>query len=522
MKSLSKVLSVLLTVSMILSMACVSGFAAESASVPDKYARFSGGTGYVYMGDSFARGYAADYHETINDNKKDTIIDDVSGGNDIVFEGNKYKYAVNVGSSYPCYIAKQLGLIESTFNGREEIIPGENKFWPLAYNAFGVSGMLGLLGEDASILNDYHLYANRDPVNRYDLFCDFYGNEQSFRSGNTSGASAKGKDVVELLNGARLITIELGMSDVIYKLQCDAEAELPQLMGVMSGGDINIEDVASLVTKLVKNYSNYYNTWVKSYKKLINRVKKDAKNAEIVLVGIMNPVQNVTFSDEVLLPLGSMFNLLTDSMNCVIKKCAENNGFIYIDINNVDTPATTQHMSLNDIISMFSEDFDAITVATHPTKAGYEQIGRMIMTALDGKLDKKCKHAKPGTNIKIDIGTNFEKVHYVKLDGKKLNSKRFSTKNHLLTIKNGSKKSKCLKVAIARSEKDDSGKEELKVTVMTYSLKYSSKTGYSARRTYVTHDAEATVKTTANTVKTIVETIKTEIKTIADKIVSAI
>ena len=463
--------------------------------------------GYVYIGDSFARGYAA----TNTDGLK---IIDTSTGNDIIKDNGVYKYAVNTASSYPYYVARKLGLSP----GSDTEITKNVKFWPVAYNAFSTKALLGLLGEDKAIFEDDGLYGSRRPTDRYDYLYDCYGNANSYHyvNGNAvkdTNKAAKFYDLPTLLKDSSVVTVELGMADVIYKLQTDAE-----------NADVNVNDikeVASVVSGLIFNYEKYYKDWTKSYKKLSKKIKEYSSQgkAKVVLIGVMNPLANVMINDDVLLPLGSAFNLMTDRMNSVIEKCARDNGFIYIDINNVDTPATSKikHLTVESLMSLLQDDeTDALAIATHPTKEGYEQIGRMIVAAVNEELAKE-KGVKPvttGTDIKVDIGTDFRYVNYVKVDGKTVSPKNYSVRNHVLTVKCDRATAKTMDIAIARLVKNN-GKMDLKVSVMNYTLKYDNKSGYSARRTYVTNDAVATVKTT---VKTVTSAVKDVTQPIAEKL----
>lgn len=494
-KNLKSIYSLLLTAVLIVSMMPVASFA-DSNTATD-YSRFKEGSGYVYIGDSFARGYAAT-------NENETKIIDTSSGNDIVKENGKFKYAVNTVSSYPYYIADRLNLSP----GHDCAITKDTHFWPLAYNAFSTSAMLGLIGADDSIISDYCLHQNRNPESRYNYLYECYGDGNSFSGTGIKDATKVPalKSIPELLQTASLVTIELGMADVIYKLQSDVEAEMK------AGLSLNPEALAALLEKLVKNYKSYYNSWAKSYQVLVDNVKENTSkgNAQVVLVGIMNPLANVVISDDVLVPFGSLFNLLTDRMNTVIKKCAEENGFIYIDINNVDAPATMKSKPLT-VSAVFKllENSDAVAIATHPSTEGYEQIGRMIIAAVDKKIAKETAQAagqqtkavSEDTTITVDIG-RFDKVDCVKVNDVKYGG--YTVNNHELSVPYGNTNGETLKVYVV--------KDDQTTTLQKYTLKYSEKSGYTARRVFVTNDLKTTVDTVKNAPKKIVGKIVSLIK----------
>lgn len=308
----------------------------------------------------------------------------------------------------------------------------------------------------------------------------------------------------EMMAQANLITIQLGQGDVLYPTLWD------DVLGLMDSGD---KDLTSAISTITKNIYKRFNYFCKLYPKLLDYIKENNSTAKVAIVGTMNPIENVVISDEVLLPIGSLLNVITDSMNKKFKNWAKEYGYMYIDISNVDTPSTVEEMNLSHLGNACE--------MTHPTPGGYQQIARMIVSAVDKELEKDVTHyTKPtSTDIAIDLGNTIDNVTSVTLDGK-LAKYSFENSNgeHLLTVTCNKKDAKSLVVSSIVTGEDD----KKALCVITYSLKFDEKLGYSARRLYITHDAIKTTKTTINTVttaiKNVTDTITQGIKTVVDKI----
>lgn len=525
----SSVISKVLAVVLIIGIMPVFSFAGDSAE-SDPYASLkvktdgSATTGYVAIGDSYTRGYAA------SDHFKDQIYlnEMTSLSADATLRDVNCR---NVDGSYPNYVAKELGFSKFNNDGSyadDNINDKNGMLWPICHDAESVAYMLDLLGieddfTDEEIADPVHYY---NMSRRYNADLALYGDPNSFnlKGQGKYGQTGSVMSVREMIKNAGLITIQLGQSDILFKtLLLDADKMFED--GTFSSSEI---------TEILKNLNTRYKYWKKYYPIMLKDIV-DNTEAKVVIIGAMNPLENMVFSDDVLLPIGSAFSIITDSMNRCYKKWANQYGCLYVDINNVDTPSTEGVVTFDALKNLTNLEGDAADLQGHPTPNGYKQIGRMIVAAVDKELaaDAEKNKAKeegkpyvptpPGTDIKVDIGTDYQYVNYVKLNGKTLATKRYSVEKNVLTVKCSNKNAKTLDIAIARLvNKDGPGKKEIKITAMNYLLRYNEKTGYSARRTYVTNDAVQTAKVTMSTIRNIATTIKDAVQSVTDKISTSI
>lgn len=469
MNRIRKAIVLIMTAAMIITSTCVPSLAAEKKV--DPYASLKEGTGYVTIGDSTTRGYGA------SDHWEDQVY-----LNEYYGEFN----CRNVDGSYPNYVAKKMGL-----KAPSDIRKKTGQLWPLAHNALTIAYVLDLLGVDDGYRDDDFLYSSTNLRRRYSTDLRYFGDPKSYNldynKDGTLGRYGKTGEIMsvrKMLNNAGLITISLGMGDVFNRTLFGDSAELDFS---------DVSKIPSSLSALLKMLDDAYDYWKGAYPLLLEYLNEHNPNAKVVLVGILNPIENVVTSDDILLPIGAMFNTYTDKMNRDLKNMAKKYGCIYLDINNVDTPTTDAKVSLIEVLEMSSGNPDGFGLIGHPTPAGHEQIGRMIVKAIDKELAKDAAEAKgeeyvpetPATYITTDIG-KYEKIDCVKINGKKV--KNFTVEDHVLTIPCCTKTAKNMTVSVV--------KEDGTITTMTYSLKYNK--GYTVRRTYVSNDLKGDIKTVIN------------------------
>lgn len=466
MKKLSKLLALILVITMMASLLCIPGLAAETEK--DPYESLKKGTGYVAIGDSFTRGYGASEHW------QDQLYENEYYGN--------YECR-NVDGSYPNRVAEAFGL-----NTPNDIRDLDGQLWPIAHDALSTAYLLDLLGIDDGFRDDEFTYQDPPMIRRYKADLAYFGDPLSYTIDGTSTYDRTGEimSVRYMLENASLITVELGQADVIYKAQ------------VLGLNKIDLNDTENLpgaVADLVKMLYRYFEYWKSAYPLFLDYLKEVNPDAKVVLVGTMNPVQNATLSDEILAPIGSALNIIMDLMNKFNRECAKKYGYMFVDISNVDTPSCEQEMSIGEILSI--EDSIEFALQAHPTPNGYAQIARLIIAAVEEELAKDAAHEQsqpyipdtPKTFIKVDMG-RFQKVDYVMVNGNKISN--YSMDGYVLTIPCYTTTAKTLAVAIA----NDDGT----ISLQTYTLNYNK--GYTAHRVYETNDVEKTVTTSTKTIVT--------------------
>ncbi len=357
MKRFKKMLAVLLAVLMTASLLSVAAFAAEPQD--DPYAKLKEGVGYVAIGDSFTRGYGA------GDNWQDQIYLNDSYGN--------FNCRI-VDGSYPKRVADAFGL-----NTPDDIRDTSAKMWPLAHDAVSTAYVLDLLGIDDGYRDEEFTYKESYMMERYETDLRYFGDPLSYAlDGKTLyGETGEVMSVREMIKNASLITLEVGQTDVIYKAQ------------IFGLNTLDLSDTASLpagVANIIKLLYNYFDYWKDAYPLLLDFIKETNPDAEVVLVGTLNPIKDATLTDDISIKIGSVINGIMDTMNAYTKACALKYGYTFVDISDVDTPASVTQMSIGHILSI--SDATEYALIAHPTPNGYKQIAERIVSAVEKDLAK--------------------------------------------------------------------------------------------------------------------------------------
>ncbi len=477
MKKMTKLLASILIIAMAASILCVPAFAdGEETNVLAKYAE---GTGYVALGDSYSRGFGAsdnwenevylmDNHGSLEGQK---TWEEVDNDGKLIFEVSSASYNCrNVTGSFPLLVANGLNL-----NTPSDIRDTGAKYWPIAQNGLTTAFFLDLLGIDDNFFDDEYIHSSAALRYRYDADLAYFGDVNSC---NVAGDGTYGKEgevdsICDLLNEASLVTIQLGQGDVLHRnitLYID---------------DIDLSDTETLpaaIENLISQLYSSFEYWKGAYKLLLDYIKENNDDATVVLVGAVNPIQNVVLDNDYLVPIGSAINVLFDLMNQYYKQCADDYGYIYVDISNIETPSTENTQTLTEALS------EPLGLNLHPTPNGYAQIARLILAALE---QKEAAEQEAKTTIRVDLG-RLADVDYVMLDGKKITN--YTVENSVLTIKAGTPFAKSLTVATH---------DGLKVAISVYSLSYDN--GYSAYRLYTTNDVLKAAATTAKSAATAIK-----------------
>ena len=356
MKRLSKSIAVILAVVMTASLLLVPAFAAEA---DDPYAVLKEGIGYLAIGDSFTRGYGA------GDNWQDQIYLADTYGN---FNCR------NVDGSYPKRIADAFGLYSP-----DDIRDANAKMWPVAHDAVSTAYVLDLLGIDDGYRDEEFTYDQSDMKRRYETDLAYFGDPLSLTVDGTAtyGQTGEIMSIRDMIKNASLITIGVGQTDVIYKTQ------------IFGLNTMDLSDTAKIpegVANILKLFNRYFDYWKGAYPLLLDFIKETNPDARVVLVGTLNPIKNATITDEVAIPIGNLINFIMDSVNAYTKTCAMKYGYMYVDISDVETPASATTMSIGHILSI-SDPIEYALIA-HPTQKGYKQIADRIIDTVNKDLEK--------------------------------------------------------------------------------------------------------------------------------------
>lgn len=364
MKRISKILAVLLAVLMAGSLLFVPAFAED-----DPYASLKEGIGYLAIGDSFTRGYGA------GDNWQDQIYENE-------YPGERDGNCRNVDGSYPNRIADHFGLYSPA-----DIRDMDAKMWPLAHDAVSTAYLLDLLGIDDGFRDDEFTYNDGAMKRRYAADLVYFGDPLSLTLDGTAAYGQTGEimSVREMIKNASLITIGVGQTDVIYKTQ------------IFGLNTMDLSDTAKIpegVAHILELFNQYFNYWKGAYPLLLDFIKETNPDAEVVLVGTLNPIKDATATDDIAIPIGNLINFIMDSVNAYTKACALKYGYTYVDISDVETPAAATTMSIGHILSI-SDPIEYALIA-HPTQKGYAQIAEKIIAAVEKDLKSDSAMGKIG------------------------------------------------------------------------------------------------------------------------------
>lgn len=469
MKKRTRILAMFLAVIMTASLICIPGLADETE---DPYASLKEGTGYLAIGDSITRGYAAS--EKWDDEGYTIDKNDPPNHN-----------CRRVTGSYPLLVADTLGL-----SAPDDMTVKTAQYWPIAQDAVTTAFIIDLLGlEDNYTDTEYLKNNNRYGMeNRYKADLYYFGDEESIAYDGVSkyGEVGHGKSIRELVAGSSLITIGIGMSDVFNRARSLASINGSVLS---QGTDGLINALKDFVSRMYEGYE----LWKNGFPLILDYFKDNVKDdAIVIIIGAINPMFNMTITDDIPVPVGTVMSTITELMNSQYKKWAKEYGFEFLDISNVETGTTTYG---ENIIDFASADVRGQGIATHPTPEGYAQIARMIVDVVDEQLAKNAaeeQHQRyipevPKTYIQVDLG-RFQKVDYVKVDGIRILN--YSVNDYVLTIPWLTTTADTLAVEIVN--------EDGSVTLLTYYLKYDH--GYSVHRIYESNDILKTITTMVKTI----------------------
>ena len=439
--SFRSVLAVVLACVIALS-CCVCAFSATEKTVR----QYGKEGGYLAIGDSISRGCGADGFYI---GKNGEYLPDGEG------QYGEYEMR-NVEGCVPYKVAQAVGC-----NAPMDMTDQSATYWPFTYPGMTTAVTLDLLGIDDNFSDTKLNYAY------YDAMLEYFGYEGSFdgvREGHVYNPDTCGKcgNIIELIQRADLITVQLGMCDIFYRAY-----RIVSNGGMLADGlkfDLSSMDaIKNLLQTAVNEMKFGYEYWKTHYPLIIEKIQELNPDATIVMVGSFNVVNQLTIADETTAPIGSIITAITAGMNKYYRQWEKKYGVLFADISNTETQAAENDWS---ILGDFK---DHTFTGTHPTQKGYDYIVRRILAELPAEDEN--------TGINVDLG-RFDRVDYVLVNG--IPVKNYSMDGFMLTIPYSGVFANNLTVGV----KNDDGS----VAVQTYQLVYKAHEGYAAYRIYGTND----------------------------------
>jgi len=463
MKTWKKTLAVVLIAAMTVTAISSIGLADTGEVDLSKY---TAGTGYIAFGDSITRGYAASDLWDEEGYRMDTVHpEDIPDCNQCRL----------VTGSYPTLLAERLGCVMPENMLKDNGEAEEATYWPVAQDAISTAFVNDLLGIDDGIWDYQYLHNYYYGLSRYNTDLFYYGDEESayygedYNNAPAFGEHKYGKTGVcgsirELIADASLITIQIGMGDVLNRSRDMAQVSVNY--------DFNEDTIGQALQVLLEELFNGYNMWKTNFPMILDFFKENMKNSEseVVIIGAINPIYNMNISSEYLYPVGNALSVITGLMNAQYKEWAEEYGYLFVDISNVETGSTAEEVGIVEFLSSSNTRWQGL--CTHPTPEGYAQIYRMIEDAL---VEKESNRLRMKTQIRVNLG-RIKSPLLVSVDTNVI--KNYTMEDGVITIPYLTMTAKTLTVSGVTSDG--------KIQIAVYALSYDD--GYTAYRLYTTND----------------------------------
>ena len=441
--------SLVLLLSLLLVVSCVNAALAATAETVYQYGQEGG---YLAIGDSISRGCGAEGFYIGNDGE---YLPDGEG------QYGAYELR-NVQGCVPYQIAQAVGC-----NAPMDMTDQDATYWPFTYPGMTTAVTLDLLGVDDGFTDTKLNYAYYKDMLQY---FGYEGSIDGVREGDTyvEGECGQCGNIIELIQRADLITVQLGMCDIFYRAY-----RVISNGGMLADGlqfDLSSpEAIAKLIETAISEMYFGYDYWKEHYPVLIEKIKELNPDATIVMIGSFNLVNELTISDDTMAPIGDVITAITASMNKKYVEWKDKYNVLYADISNTETLATEKGWSL------LGDFKDHSFTGTHPSQKGYDYIVRQTLAVLPPETTSKY--------ISVDLG-RFDKVDYVLVNGIPVDC--YTMENFVLTIPYSGPLAHNLTIGVRND--DDT------ISVQTYLLTYKDGEGYSAERLGGTNDIEGTVK----------------------------
>ena len=437
-----------------LVLACVIAFScccAALAATRETVRQYGKEGGYLAIGDSISRGCGAE-----------GFYIGRNGETMPKGEGQYAEYDMrNVQGCVPYQVAEAVGCIAPM-----DMTDQSATYWPFTYPGMTTAVTLDLLGIEDNFTDTKLNYAY------YKDMLEYFGYEDSFdgvREGHVFDPETDGKcgNIIELIQKADLITVQLGMCDIFYRAY-----RVVSNGGMLADGlkfDLSSTDaIKKLVQTAISEMKFGYEYWKTHYPMLLDKIRELNPDATVVMVGAFNVVNQLTITDDTVAPIGSVVTAITAGMNKYFRQWSKEYGYLFADITNTETQAAENDWSI-------LGDFKSNTfTGTHPTQKGYDYITRQILAQLPEKGES--------SGISVDLG-RFDRVDYVLVNG--IRVKNYTMDGFMLTIPYAGRLANNLTIGV----KNDDGT----VSGQTYQLVYKSGEGYRAYRIYGTNDVAGTV-----------------------------
>ncbi|MBR2731655.1 MAG: hypothetical protein IKD72_06700, partial [Clostridia bacterium] len=281
--------------SLLIAFSCCSVAFAATKETVRQYGKEGG---YLAIGDSISRGCGAE-----------GFYIGPNGEYQPEGEGQYGAYEMrNVQGCVPYQIAEAVGCTAPM-----DMTDQSATYWPFTYPGMTTAVTLDLLGVDDGFTDTKLNYAY------YKDMLEYFGYEGSFngvREGDVYDPETCGKcgNIIELIQRADLITVQLGMCDIFYRAY-----RIVSNGGMLADGlsfDLSSTDaIKALVSTALTELKNGYEYWKANYPKVLDKIQELNPDATVVIVGAFNIVNQLTITNDLVAPVGSLVTTITAGMN---------------------------------------------------------------------------------------------------------------------------------------------------------------------------------------------------------------
>lgn len=214
------------------------------------------------------------------------------------------------------------------------------------------------------------------------------------------------------LSGADLVTLEVGENDVILYATLQTMSvlyadygdsafvkQMKELLGnqetygqaldMLFSAANTADKMARLVSTFLEKLQHGYEHFFQNWEPLINDIKKYAPDADLVCVGLYNPMNEVKLTDQSLLTVGKAVTAMVLGVNAYIAQKASSLGYYYADVMGTD---------LCDPVALTDATFmTKILTDCHPSEEGHKQMAQKILAVLPTEQEMKFLDVPQGS-----------------------------------------------------------------------------------------------------------------------------
>ena len=326
MKKTKKLLAILLTLALVLSVTSVFAFAANKPKTYSKYdINKDGKVVYTVLGDSIPAGYSLP-----------TFVED-----------SKWKASWPVvDGSYPQYVGQALGA---------------DKIYQDAH--------IGLRSTDL----------------RY-LLCDDYMGDiavgwrvpttDNYRTVDPAGLAEVRRQYYNHIKKADVITLGIGINDltipggILDNVQGENLNLLLAFWGDMLNNAYKLADNAAYMAQVSTLLIGFYRNYISNFNAIIQKIKEINPDAKLLVIGYYNAAQDAFVKGALPVDIGALVTPFIDLFNSHAAGAAAGNGYTYVKMEHIDTLFCDRNSPgyLND---------------NHPTAYGHKQMADIIMASIN-------------------------------------------------------------------------------------------------------------------------------------------